>query len=218
MPTPEQERRPYRQPDSELLTRSSAMQLAFVARQADFVAHDTMFSGSYATDWSAAIAACYAFESDEAMLDLLLSRTQAVDEACDQAHTAMTDLRYFAQKAFGSSGYYKAFQFGAHAKVRQSAPAYVLYLRTQHALALQLAPQLAAKGMTPAHMAALHTAADQLAATDLAQELHKRQRILATAHRLELFVALYGFAQEVNAAAEVIYADDAANKMVFALG
>jgi hypothetical protein len=217
MPAPEHEKRSYKQPDSELLTRSSAMQLAFVARQADFVAHDPMFGGSYGTDWSTAISACYAFESDEAMLDLLQSRTQAVDEACGQAHTALTDLRYFAQKAFGSSGYYKAFQFGAHNKVRQSAPAYVLYLRTQHALALQLAPQLTAKGMTPAHMAALQTAADQLAATDLAQELHKRQRILATAQRLALFTALYSIAQQVNAAAEVIYADDAANRGVFAL-
>jgi hypothetical protein len=59
------------------------MQLAFVGRQAAFVAHDPMFGGSYATDWKAAITACYAIKTDEAMLDLLQSHTQAVAEGIE---------------------------------------------------------------------------------------------------------------------------------------
>lgn len=218
MPITETERRPYDMTDPEAMTHCSAMLVAFEARQAQFAAHDPLFGGSYAADWKAAIDLCYATATDEAMQDLQRSHTQAVEGAQAQATTAMADLRYFAQRAFGSGGYYKAFRFADHARMRQSTPHYVLYLRTQYALAQELQAPLSAKGMTPAHMAALSTAADALAATDLAQELHKRRRMLGTVDRHDRLCAMWLFAQQANAAADVIYAQQPEVRGLFGLG
>lgn len=78
MPITETERRPYNLTDPEAMTHCSAMLVAFVARQAQFAAHDPLFGGSYAADWKSAIDLCYATATDDAIQDLQRSHTQAV--------------------------------------------------------------------------------------------------------------------------------------------
>jgi hypothetical protein len=120
----------------------------------------------------------------------------------------MVDLRFFAQKAFGTRGYYKVFNFKLHDRMTRQPANYIIYLKVQHALALQFASQLSAKGMTPVQMAAIATAADQLAAAELAQELFKRERLRLTVERKDLMARICAPVQALHRTAEVIYAND----------
>jgi len=62
--------------------------------------------------------------------------------------------------------------------------------------------------MTPVQMAAIATAADQLAAAELAQELFKRERLRQTVERKDLMARIWEPAQRLHRTAAVIYADD----------
>ena len=218
MPTPQPDLRPFNLPDAEALTFSSAMVKVFEVHAAAFVALDPMFGGTFVAEWKAAIAACYAHDTDELMRDRLIEKSEQVEAAVRQGMLAMSDLRYFASKAFAPNGLYKVFHFKEHDQMRQRSAWYPIYLHTQHSLALRYATELQAKGMTPAQMAALATAAEAVRTADLALQLQKRDRTEATVLRLALMAKLWSFVQKVNAAAQVVFVDDPVKRALFNVG
>ena len=217
MPDLIEEPRPYRLPDADMLTFARAKLRVFEAHAADFIALDPVFGSTFATQWEAAIDACYAHPTDELMLDGLRHRSEEVTTATRAAAQTVADLRYFASRAFGTEGLYRVFHFHEHDRMRQRTAWYTLYLQTQHTLAVRYATELQAKGMTPAQIAAIAAAANQLAAAELAQETFKRERLRRTVQRKDVMAAMWAYLQQVHRAAQVIYAEDEVMRNIFAL-
>ncbi len=209
--------RPYRITDAAALTRSSMRQRVFLEYMADFVAFDPDFDAPFAQDWAAAIELGLMQPTDETNMDQQGIHTADVNTAVKQARSTMADLRFFAQKAFGTRGLYTVFNFKVHDRMTRQPASYVIYLRVQHQLALEFATQLTAKGMTPAQIAAIATAADQLQEAEVAQEKFKRTRLHLTLIRKDVMARMYSFDQRVNRAAEVIYGEDELKRGLFRL-
>jgi hypothetical protein len=200
--------RPYRMEDVEAIATAIMRRERFLDHKDDFIAYDPDFAPPFADDWQTLIELSYQQDADEYVLIDQTDLTKAVNEAIQQGRASMVDLRFFAQKAFGTKGLYKVFNFKAHDRMTRQPANYIIYLRVQHALALQFATQLSVKGMTPAQMAAIATAADQLAAAELAQELFKRERLRLTVVRKDLMARIWAPVQALHRTAEVIYAND----------
>lgn len=200
--------RPYRMEDVEAITTAMMRRERFLDHQADFIAYDPDFAPPFADDWQTVIDLGIEQDSDENIVAEQADLTKVVNEAIQQGRASMVDLRFFAQKAFGTKGYYRVFNFKAHDRMTRQPANYIIYLRVQHALALQFATQLSAKGMTPAQMAAIATAADQLAAAELAQELFKRERLRLTVVRKDVMARIWAPVQSLHRTAEVIYANN----------
>jgi len=209
--------RPYRITDAAAVTHSAMRQTLFADYMADFVAFDSDFDTPFAQNWKDAIDLALDQSTDETIMDQMGIHTAHVNTAIKQARSTMADLRFFAQKAFGTKGLYKVFNFKLHDRMTRQPANYVIYLRVQHALAVEFAPQLSAKGMTPAQITAIATAAEQLQTAEVAQEKFKRTRLHLTLVRKDVMARMYGFDQSVNRAAEVVYAEDEVKRNLFRL-
>jgi hypothetical protein len=209
--------RPYRISDAAAVTHSARRQTLFVQHMADFVAFDPDFDTPFAQNWKDAIELGLNQPTDETNVDQQTIHTTHVSTAIKQGRSTMADLRFFAQKAFGTRGLYTVFNFKAHDRLTRQPANYIIYLRVQHALALEFAPQLTAKGMSPAQIAAIATAADQLQTAEVAQEKFKRTRLHLTLIRKDVMARMYSFDQRVNRAAEVIYGEDETKRGLFRL-
>jgi hypothetical protein len=144
--------RPYRMEDVEAIATAIMRRERFLDHKDDFIAYDPDFAPPFADDWQTLIELSYQQDADEYVLIDQTDLTKAVNEAIQQGRASMVDLRFFAQKAFGTKGLYKVFNFKAHDRMTRQPANYIIYLRVQHALALQFATQLSVKGMTPAQM------------------------------------------------------------------
>lgn len=202
----EMKERPYRMEDPIALITASITRDRFLEHQADFIAYDPDFAPPFADDWKTVIDLGYDQSQDEHIAAEQADLTKAVNEAIQQGRASMVDLRFFAQKAFGTKGFYKVFNFKAHDRMTRQPANYIIYLKVQHALALQFETQLSAKGMTPAQTAAIATAADSLAAAELAQELFKRERLRLTVVRKDVMASVWAPVQSLHRTAAVIYA------------
>ena len=184
---------------------------------ADFVDFDPDFDTPFAQNWTDAINLAVAQYTDETTMDQLSGYTADLNTAVKQARSTMADLRFFAQKAFGTRGMYTVFNFKVHDCMTRQPANYVIYLKVQHALAVEFATELTNKGMTPAQIAAIATAADLLQTAEVAQEKFKRTRLHRTLIRKDVMARMYSFDQSVNRAAEVIYAEDEVKRGLFRL-
>lgn len=209
--------RPYRITDAAAIKNSTLRQRLLTEYMADFVAFDSDFDTPFAQDWADAIELALNQSTDETIMDQMGIHTADVNTAIKQARSTMADLRFFAQKAFGTKGLYKVFDFKLHDRMTRQPANYVIYLRVQHALAVEFAPQLSAKGMTPAQITAIASAAEQLQTAEVAQEKFKRTRLHLTLVRKDVMARMYGFDQSVNRAAEVVYAEDEVKRNLFRL-
>ena len=200
--------RPYRMPDADALMHARILRTRFLEHQADFTNYDPDFADPFASDWDALIEQGLAVSQDEWNLFDQVELTTEVSAAIKLGRSAMVDLRFFAHKAFGTRGYYKTFNFKQHDRMTRQPANYIIYLKVQHAMALKFAAKLSAKGMTPAQMDALATAANQLDAAELAQELYKRERACQTVERKDAMARMWAPVQSLNRTAEIIYADN----------
>jgi hypothetical protein len=217
MPIDEHAERPYRIDDANAMSFSGTMHLIFQEREAVFAAFDPDFAPPFAANWKAATELAYDQYSDELTVDELAGFTEEVNKAIKQGRSTMADLRFFVHKAFGTKGLAAVFNFKAHDRLTRQPANYIIYLRVQHAMAQQFSAQLTAKGMTPAQIAAIAAAADQLAAAELAQETFKRERLRRTVQRKDVMAAMWAYLQQVHRAAQVIYAEDEVMRNIFAL-
>jgi hypothetical protein len=209
--------RPYRITDAAAVQNSTVRQNLFTEYMADFVDFDPDFDTPFAQNWTDAINLAVAQYTDETTMDQLSGYTADLNTAVKQARSTMADLRFFAQKAFGTRGMYTVFNFKVHDRMTRQPANYVIYLKVQHALAVEFATELTNKGMTPAQIAAIATAADLLQTAEVAQEKFKRTRLHRTLIRKDVMARMYSFDQSVNRAAEVIYAEDEVKRGLFRL-
>jgi hypothetical protein len=207
--------RPYTYTDPEAIQRCESMLLAFDDHMADFQALDPSFDATFRNDWRAAIDACIAYPTDESTLDLQKGHGQTINEAMEQCRLALADLRYYANKAYGTKGRYRVFGFERHNKLRGSTANYAVFMHTQHRLALRFQPDLAAKGMTALQIHALLITATALWDAEVGQETFKRERILHTVERSEAFRHLWSFVQRLQHAADAIFENDAVGRGLF---
>ncbi|MCF8256700.1 MAG: hypothetical protein K9J06_04055 [Flavobacteriales bacterium] len=209
--------RPYRITDAASVQNSTVRQKLFTEYMADFMDFDPDFDTPFAQNWTDAINLAVAQYTDETTMDQLSGYTADLNTAVKQARSTMADLRFFAQKAFGTRGMYTVFNFKVHDRMTRQPANYVIYLKVQHALAVEFATELTNKGMTPAQIAAIATAADLLQTAEVAQEKFKRTRLHRTLIRKDVMARMYSFDQSVNRAAEVIYAEDEVKRGLFRL-
>lgn len=207
--------RPYQMTDPQAIQRCESMLLAFDDRMADFQTLDPEFDATFRSNWRAAIDACVAYPSDESTLDLQKGHGQTIDQCMEQCRLAVSDLRYYANKAYGTKGRYRVFGFERHNKLRGSTANYAVFMHTLHRLALRFQSELAAKGMTVAQIDALLISATALWDAEVGQETFKQERMLYTVERSEVFRHLWSFVQRLQHAADAVFENDAVGRALF---
>lgn len=203
-------------PIAELLQQNKTMLAHATKRIAAFSALDAALDATWLANWQNAIAAAEAIDTDETNRDQLQTKTADVLLKTENTYEALRDLRYYAAKAFGKkTEHYKAFGFARMMLLAAKTPNLILFTMANHALAVQLQTQLMAAGMSAPQIATLNVAAANLALAEVAQELHKRNRLIATGERNARVNDMYGFMQQANSAAIVIYNSDADSRALF---
>lgn len=211
------EQRPYRMADPQAIELSDTLVKLYEIHLPEFTALDPDFDALFGTQWQAASDALLHHPSYEVTADELAILTDVVNKAMAQGSSAIGTLRFFVQQAFGASGIYRSFRFDRNKVVRQRAPEYAIYLRKMHRTATVHLAALQAKGLTAAHLQDLLDAADAIQAAELDQEAFKDEIIHLTYQRNLLRTTLWAFAQKVNAAADVVFANEPVKRALFNL-
>jgi len=214
---PEAAQRPYNCTDSEAITISDTMRGHFETYQADFLTIDSSFDTTFINDWKNATDQALHMPTDETKVDLQQHAQSLVDKAMEDCRKALGDLRYFADRAFGNSGRYGVFGFERAQRTRNVVANHVVLMMGMWRLATRFATPLGDQGMTPAQIAALRFTAMNLLEAEMDHEEQKRLRILATVERIELGIYMWSFVQRTQRAADVVFADDAVKRALFAL-
>lgn len=195
-------------PDPLAIRRAEQVLALFDDHQTVFEAFDPQFDAAYRAQWRTAIDAAISFPTDESTLDEQKGYLQAIEAQAKLAKQVVADLRYYAQKAFGTKGFYTVFGFGRSARSRFSTANHVVYLHSLHRLAQHYSAQLMAQGMAAGQITALETVANHLLEAEVQQETYKRLRTERAVVRSQTMRHMWGFVQEVNKAALVVFAND----------
>lgn len=210
--------RPYRLTDKEAIDRCGTATVTLTNHLADFAAELPDFTPAYVAAWRAQIEAAQQYPTEEYNDDCAIVLLNGVKERVKEAAASVAPIRVFAQGAFQSKGHYRAFRFRELDKLRQKPSQLVTYLRALHRMALKHQAALAAKGMNPAHLAALLTAASNLASAEEEHEYFRCEMISMSHERELLFTAMWNTFQDVSRAADLVYFGNPIKRALFNVG
>lgn len=212
------EPRPYRMRDREAIELCDTVVLSYEANMAAFAAVDSDYDAAFATAWRVATTAFLNHPTHDAVQDDLTGLGLEVDKTMTRGNKAVAAIRYYAQQAFEGTGIYRTFLFDRNRALRQRPADYAVYLRALHRKATVHQAALQAKGLTPAHMQELMDAADAILAAELDHEAFKFDVAYMAHQRVALCNAMWAYIKRLNAAADVVFADDPIKRALFNLG
>ncbi len=203
--------------DIATLEQAKVKRLHVEKRLSAFTAFDPSLDNAWLTIWQNEIKAFEIKDNDETYMDQMTIYTAEIKSETEKCLKALRDLRYYAGLAFGKRARYKSFGFNRMTRVAQSTPAFLVFMKVNHRLAISVQAQLIAKGMTAPQIDNINTVATALAEAELLQEQHKRNRLTATEERVESINRLWEFMSRASRAADVIFADDETVRALFYL-
>ena len=170
---------------------------------------------------------------------LAIQVTEAISDFSANSHTAHIEIQtetiaqllstsglkyqrliYYVERAIGSSkAIGDTFGHQRYEKARQSEKEMVSLLNQAVVAANQddFIQKLTAAGMPEDLLAEMQTLATDLAAADGKQEMLKKQQLLVTSQRIELFNSMWDTMSEISSAAKIIFADDPARLAIYQL-
>jgi hypothetical protein len=204
-------------PDARFLQRNHVLHQHFTNRLSAFVGFDPVFAPPFALNWKNAIEAAEVFPDDETTLDELQQLTDNLTTQRQQLVALLRDYEYYARKAFAATpAVLHEFQFEKIAALQQKPAALILAALVLVTIAETDYPtELTAAGLPPTLLSSIQLATKAVAGAEVQQEKFKRTRIKRTRLRIAALNAIYKTAQQVIAAANVIYRTDAENRSLF---
>lgn len=183
---------------------------------AQFTAFDSTINAAFMTAYLAAIVAAETVVADSAVADQQVQTTENVLSQMDLARAKYNEVKYFVQKAFpGSAATQGEFGLNDYMDVRQNESKMIQFLDEMHKACVKYQTQLVAAGYNAAAIAAIQTIRTDLLNKNTTQEVFKKQRPKLTEDRIKILNAVYDRLSLINAAAQVIYANDYAKKRQF---
>lgn len=211
--------RHYHEADAAMRQEIRTMHGHFTTHQAAFAAFNPEFGGAFGTDWLAALNTADTTPTGTVRVGELKEDTAEVTSVMEQAQGAVQSLFYFVGRAFPhNAGRLKQYGRDTYDAARDSHDKMRTLLQTAFASATRDHVALAAKGYTPAQLAALGTLGTQLTTTNTTQEVKKGTNTEGTDHYLTVQNLAYGYGQGASAAAKILFASDKATLDLFRLG
>jgi hypothetical protein len=208
--------RHYREADATMRQDMRTMHAHYLTHQAAFQAFNPEFNAAFGTDWLAAIDLADTTPNGAVRVGELKEETAEVADVMEQARTAVQSLFYFVGRAFPhNAGRLATYGRSTYDAARDNHDKMRTLLQTAFTSATRDKTALAAKGYTPAMLAALGALVAQLTDTNTTQEVKKGTNTEEGDHYLTTQNLAYGYGQEVSAAAKVLFAQDAATLKLF---
>lgn len=183
---------------------------------AKFTAFDSTIDEAYMAAYLADIETAETVVADTAVSDQQVQTTENVLSQMDLARAKYNEVKYFVQKAFPNSPATQGeFGLNDYMDARRSENKMIQFLDEMHKACVKYQTQLVAAGYNAPAIAAIQTIRTDLLNKNTTQEVFKKQRPKLTENRIKILNAVYGRLSLINAAAQVIYANDYAKKRQF---
>ncbi|UOQ99185.1 hypothetical protein MUN81_06735 [Hymenobacter sp. 5317J-9] len=210
--------RHYSQPDAAMRQNMRTMHGHYLTHQAKFQAFNPDFDADFGTEWLAALDLADTTPDHSVRTGELQEDTAEVEDVMVQARRAAQTLFYYVGRAFpGNAGRMAAYGRNTYDAARDHHEKMRTLLASAFAAATRDHAALAAKGYPAAQLDELNTLAQELTATNTAQEMKKGTNTEDRDHYVTVQNHAYGYGQEVNAAAQQLFADDKATQKLFRL-
>lgn len=218
MPTTTDVVRHYTMADAIMRQNMRTMHGHYLTHQAKFQAFNPDFDADFGTEWLAALDLADTTPDHRVRTGELQENTAEVEDVMVRARRAAQTLFYYVGRAFpGNAGRMAAYGRNTYDAARDHHEKMRTLLASAFAAATRDHAALAAKGYTAAQLAELNTLAQELTTTNTAQEMKKGTNTEDRDHYVTVQNHAYGYGQEVNAAAQQLFADDKATQKLFRL-
>lgn len=205
---------------NEVITKSQSIQPQYMADLNSFVSFDPTFSSELGEELLGQTRDALNDSSGSSHTAAINLKTEEISALLDASGKAYQKFMYFVHAAFGTS---KAVEntFGRpqYLKARKSEK-YMVPLLKQAVKAAsfdQFKPGLETRGMPVDLVQEMEQLASRLAAADDDQEMLKKQQLLVTNTRIELYNSIWEKLVKINIAAKIIFANDAARLTIYQL-
>ncbi len=211
--------RKFKLPAVNMIQKSKTYRLHFNNRNAAFTAFDAVFGNPFAANWLTAINAAEAQDTYETLEDQQQTETAEVNAELVKAQKIYIELKYFIEKAFPDAFTIRnEFGLDTYSEIRSSQPEMIQFFSNMHDKAEnKYKAELIEAGYTQPKIDEIETIKNSLDTEDQEQEVFIDENALATSTRNQVYNVAWEFAQKVNRAAHVIYADDADTLNLFLL-
>lgn len=207
-------------PFDEVITKGQSMQPQFEADLGQFSTFNPWFTWEVNNQLKANISDGLADSSGSSHTAQIERVTESISQMLATAGHSYQKLLYYVEIALGNS---KAMNdtFGRprYEKARQSEKE-MISLLNQVGKAIETndyAPRLVAAGMPDTLPGELATLATELAQADGQQEMLKKQQLLVTSARIELFNAIWDTLSRISEASKILYSEDMARLAIYQL-
>lgn len=196
----------YKIADSEMIQLARVFFNLFTADKAQFKAFDADFDSPAFTRFEELLLAAESEAQEMMVKDELAQLTEKVQQEMVKCRDYFQKLKYFIEKAFpGNKAIQLAFGYEDYAEIFNSEHK---MLRFMNALKIQVEKHKAALivvGLKTEDATLVNTLYQQLMDADEAQEMFKKDKLLLTQGRIELFNSVWEFVVKINRAAKFIF-------------
>ncbi|MDX9881942.1 MAG: hypothetical protein RBS73_07730 [Prolixibacteraceae bacterium] len=204
-----------------VITKSQSVQPQYTADLPAFAAFDPSFTPELGQELVAKTTLAIEDTSENTHSAAIQRKTDELSRLRSEAGTKYQKLMYFVHSAFGSNSKAVDSTFGRslYAKAVKSEKQMITLL-TLACNAARLDPfkaGLEAKGMPQDLVPSMEQLAADLQAADNEQEMLKKQQLLVTARRVELYNSIWDILLKINAASKVLYANDPVRIAIYQL-
>ena len=166
------------------------------------------FSASWTTNWSAAIAAAEALQSDENLVDLGTDRTASLLQKMEEARqNYQRHIKPFVEDAFAATapGLMNAFGINDYNNARNTPTKMTLFLKNLADKCLAHAAALTAVGINPAKVSLITAHYNDLVMLSVKQHTFTGERAVSTEERVAMYAAMDEFTMQTMRAGKHIF-------------
>ena len=204
----------------EVITKAQTIQPHFAADMAQFAAHDAWFSAAVNTQLLSGIYTGTKDFSENSLIAGIRRTTDLLDQKLAEARHCYEKLIYYVGIGFKDVRVSnETFGYLSFAKARSSAKKMIPLLNQAHEAISQEGNEgkLLAAGMPEALSMELANIASELAAVYGELKILKKQHLLVTRERIELFNSLWDILSKICEDAKIIFANDPVRLAIYEL-
>lgn len=204
-----------------VITKSQSVQPQYTTDLPAFAAFDPSFTPELGQELATKTTLALEDTSENTHSAAIQRKTDELSRLRNEAGEKYQNLMYFVHSAFGSNNKAIDSTFGRsmYAKAVQSEKQMITLL-TLACKAAQLdsfKAGLEAKGIPRSLLPSMEQLAIDLQAADNEQEMLKKQQLLVTARRIELYNSIWDILLKINTASKILCANDPARLAIYQL-
>lgn len=205
---------------NEVITKSQSIQPQYIEDIQSFTSFDPKFDAQFGETLLQETREALDDFSGSSHMASINRLTERISRLLDESGKSYQKLMYFVHSAFGTS---KAIEntFGRkqYEKARKSEKHMIPLLKqaVKAASLDQFKVSLESRGMNMELLEEMEQYAAQLVAADEEQEMLKKQQLLVTNARIELYNSIWEKLTKINTAAKIVFANDPVRLSIYQL-